>query len=83
MARSAEKVEFIYWRCVSEEIADKDADLILVVEVIDIQRIRDPLFSHFDFGVAAKVVDRRKGGYDKSAIGIQIILPVPLKKWSL
>jgi hypothetical protein len=81
MAQGAEKVEFNYWRCVSEEIADKDADLILVVEVIDIQRIRDPLFSHFDFGVAAKVIDRRKGGYDKSVIGIHVPRRIPLEPY--
>jgi hypothetical protein len=81
LAQSPEKVEFTYWRCVSEEIADKDADLILVIEVIDIQRIRDPIRSHFDFGVVAKVVERRKGDYNKSIMGIHVPRRIPLEPY--
>lgn len=81
VAQSAEKVEFTYWRCVSEEMADKDADLILVVEVIDIQRIRDPLFHHFDFGVAAKVVEKKKGDYGKPIMGIHVPRRIPLEPY--
>ncbi len=80
-AWASEKIEFSYWRCVSEEISIEDADLILVVEIIDIQRITDPIFHHFDFGVAAKVVERKKGNYEKPIIGIHVPRQIPLEPY--
>lgn len=81
-AQNAGRVEFAYWRCVSKEILDEEADLILVVEVIDIQRIRDPLRNHFDFGLAAKVVETKKRNYDKQIMGLHVPRQVPLERYN-
>lgn len=80
-ADDSERIKFTYWRCNSETISDEDADLILVVEVVDIQRIADPILNHLDFGVAAKIVEIRKGKYEKPIIGIHVPRKIPLEPY--
>jgi hypothetical protein len=80
-AEESEKFKFSYWRCNSETISDEAADLILVVEIVDIQRITDPILNHFDFGVAAKVIEIRKGKYEEPIIGLHVPRQVPLEQY--
>jgi hypothetical protein len=79
--QASEKSRFNYWRCNSKEISDEEADLILAVEVIDIQRIMDPILHHSDFGVAARIIERRKGDYEDPVIGIHVPRQIPLEDY--
>jgi len=76
-----ERLSIAFGGCSSSAISDDDADLILLVEILDIVKIRDPVFGHLDFGVSARIIERRKGKYVKPVIGLHVPRQVPLEDY--